>query len=345
MIRLLLFLAVMLGFRIGATDVKGAYMKSGPTTRDLYVRPPKELISLFPELINIIWKLLRLPYGVCEAGRQWAKRIEEWLLSICGFERVQGASQLYILRNEDGTIIMLLAKVTDDMLMAGSPTTMNEFISKLEQEFTLSKAIVNGPVIYNGCRITQDDDGTIQLSTEEYLTAISPINVNRGRRKEWNATATKREISEYRRLAGSLCWLGKAVLPQAALAGSILQQKIDSLKVSNLINANTVLKEVKDMKPTLRFNHNSTSEKCRILTFSDASFNISSKQVYGQTGIITGIAANGEHDIPNFYPIDWISAKQRRVTHSSYGAEILACEEGDDRGYNLKTTLQSIGKE
>lgn len=68
-IRILLFLAVMLGFPIGAADVKGAYLKSAPITRDLYVRPPKELISLFPELLNMLWKLLRLPYGVCEAGR------------------------------------------------------------------------------------------------------------------------------------------------------------------------------------------------------------------------------------------------------------------------------------
>lgn len=100
-----------------------------------------------------------------------------------------------------------------------------------------------------------------------------------------------------------------------------------------------------DLKATIRFNNVTASEKRRILTFSDASFNISSKQVYGQTGVIKGIAVNNEHGFPNFYPIDWASAKQRRVTHSSYGAEILACAEGDDRGYNLKSILESVGKE
>lgn len=100
---------------------------------------------------------------------------------------------------------MLLAKVTDDMLMAGSVATMREFVRNLENEFTLSKAIVDGPVIYNSYWITQDEDGTIHLSMEEYLTSISPIVLTRGRRKEWNSTAKKNEITEYRKLAGSLC--------------------------------------------------------------------------------------------------------------------------------------------
>lgn len=101
---------------------------------------------------------------MCEAGRQWAKRIEEWLLTVYKFERVNGASQLYILRDADGVIFMLLAKVTDDMLMEGSPSTMSDFVRKLEQEFAISKAIVDGPVIYNGSWITQNEDDTIDLA-------------------------------------------------------------------------------------------------------------------------------------------------------------------------------------
>lgn len=44
-----------------------------------------------------------------------------------------------------------------------------------------------------------------------------------------------------------------------------------------------------------------------------------------------------------FDPIDWSSQKRRRVTNSSYSAEILAAVDGDDRGYNLKLIKTSIG--
>lgn len=57
------------------------------------------------------------------------------------------------------------------------------------------------------------------------------------------------------------------------------------------------------------------------------------------------IVVHSENGASNLYPIYWLNAKQRRVTHSLYGAEVIACAEGDDRGYNLKTTLESIGSE
>lgn len=39
---------------------------------------------------------------------------------------------------------------------------------------------------------------------------------------------------------------------------------------------------------------------------------------------------------------DWSSTKQGRVCYSPYGAEILACTDADDRGFYLKTPIQSI---
>jgi len=43
-----------------------------------------------------------------------------------------------------------------------------------------------------------------------------------------------------------------------------------------------------------------------------------------------------------YHVIDWSSHKQRRVSHSSYGAEILACADSDDRGYHLRSSLRSF---
>lgn len=42
------------------------------------------------------------------------------------------------------------------------------------------------------------------------------------------------------------------------------------------------------------------------------------------------------------YLIDWASTNQRRVSHSSYGAEILACSDADDRGFYLKQSFTEI---
>lgn len=80
-----------------------------------------------------------------------------------------------------------------------------------------------------------------------------------------------------------------------------------------------------------------------ICIFSCASFNISSSQSYGHISIVAGIVFGtnwGKDSI--FHPADWKSSKQRRVFHSSYGSEILACSDADDRRYYVKQAIQNI---
>jgi len=72
-VRLLLSLVTFLGFRIGTADIKSAYLQSGPIQRDIYVRPPRDWTSIR----GILWKLLKLLYGIADAGRQWQRVVEE----------------------------------------------------------------------------------------------------------------------------------------------------------------------------------------------------------------------------------------------------------------------------
>ena len=84
----------------------------------------------------------------------------------------------------------------------------------------------------------------------------------------------------------------------------------------------------------------------RIVTFSDAAFNICSSTSYGQSGFVSGILYRTRSgDERTFHALDWGSTKQRRVTHSSYGAEIVACCDADDHGLNLKHALRSVFSE
>lgn len=79
-------------------------MQSGPVTRKIYVtyiltvRRPGE-----PEGCTgaYIWELVKLPYGVTEAGRQWAMVMETWLTIEMEMESVEGVSQLFIKGRSD----------------------------------------------------------------------------------------------------------------------------------------------------------------------------------------------------------------------------------------------------
>lgn len=56
-VRLLQSLATFLSFKIGTTNIKGAFLQSGPITRQIYVRPPREWTGQR----GVLWKLLKLP--------------------------------------------------------------------------------------------------------------------------------------------------------------------------------------------------------------------------------------------------------------------------------------------
>ena len=80
------------------------------------------------------------------------------------------------------------------------------------------------------------------------MHAMSQIQLDKPRLKMSQARATPKEIAMFRAVAGELVWLGGGALPQAAYVGSYMQQCVTYLKIEHIIQANGMLKELKDLK-------------------------------------------------------------------------------------------------
>lgn len=342
MIRLLLSIVTFLGFRLGFADIKGAYLQSGPIQRQIFVRPPKEWQGARGMLWKVLWRLTKLPYGIVEAGRQWQKTIERWMLSEGGLESVFGLSQLFAQRDDNGKITLLVAKVTDDFLICGLTTDISRFIDKMKEKFDVGKAVIDNSFLFDGCEISQDEPGNIRMTMKRYVERLKPISLSRQRRRQLHEFATETEKKQYRSLAGTLLYLGNGVLPQASYVTSVLQQQISALKVRNLVDANEMVGEILQLEPTITFLQPHSVKEATISSFSDASH--PRDRDYGQSGILCGlrIQETNSHQPDIFHMVDWSSHKQKRVSYSSYGAEILACAAADDRGYNLKAALNAL---
>lgn len=85
------------------------------------------------------------------------------------------------------------------------------------------------------------------------------------------------------------------------------------------------------LKPQLTFKKPTGKLDVGVCTFSDAIFNQTRANDYGKSGVISGIGIQTSELTRMFHPIDWTTQKQRRVCHSSYGAEIIAVAEGGNR--------------
>lgn len=335
-IRMLISIGTCLGLTFGSADITGAYMQSGPITREVYVRPPREC----KRKRGVVWRLKKLPYGLADAGRQWSTKIEGWMQVESKLERVFGVPQLFM--KKSGTRIdILVAKVTDDFLVAGKKDRVESYMNELKKGFDVGKVQIGENFKFNGCEIRTTPEYT-ELSMIEYTERIQAITISRSRKHESDSQATAVEEKAYRALAGTLMFLGNGVLPQAALVTSKMQQRLGNLKVSDILDANRMTNEILRLTPTIRYAKPNSVCEVKLISLSDASHG-ANHEIYGQTGFLCGMMAedfgNNEHV---FHPLIWGSHKQRRVSYSSFGSEIIAAADADDHGYDLKLSYDSI---
>lgn len=166
-------------------------MQSGPAKRDIFERPPKEFRSR-----GKMWKLLRLPYGIVESGRQWLCTIEDWMLNTHNMERVHGIDQLFILRRHDKSVVLLAAKVVDDLFLSGTYKEIKMLYGNIGRSFKLGFASVRDNFKFLGCYFsksrTGSDISSVSMNMDSYLRILSYIQLSKVRR------ASSHLLSDYR---------------------------------------------------------------------------------------------------------------------------------------------------
>lgn len=134
-------------------------------------------------------------------------------------------------------------------------------------------------------------------------------------------------------------YAGNAVIPQAVLVTSLMQQKLGCLTVAYVREANKMLKELLTLHHArIRYMTPMGMEDAHVLTLSDAAHRGKGCE-NGQTGGLSGILDKRKNGTKVYHLLDWTSHKQRRISYSSFGAEIVACADNDDRGYDIKEPL------
>lgn len=106
-------LAAILNHNLATAEFTGSYIRSGPIRREVNVRPPRN----FDLNWGIVWKLFNIPYGMADAGRQRLLRVEYWMLRTAGMSSGEGDDQVFV---NGGEIELIVAKVIDDLLIAGN---------------------------------------------------------------------------------------------------------------------------------------------------------------------------------------------------------------------------------
>lgn len=68
---------------------------------------------------GVLWKLIRLPYGIVEKERQWLYFVKLWITKSNRMEHVTYVNHLFIKRSQESSIFLIVAKVVDNFLISG----------------------------------------------------------------------------------------------------------------------------------------------------------------------------------------------------------------------------------
>ena len=130
-LRLLIALNVQNHWELSAVDIKTAFLRGRPVTRDVYVIPPKEAN------MSCIWKLKKCIYGLVDGSRNWYDSLKLFLLSIGWSTSKSDPSMFYYTENE--IVSDFIAIHVDDILWSGSNNYEHKIITKLRNCFIIGK--------------------------------------------------------------------------------------------------------------------------------------------------------------------------------------------------------------
>lgn len=143
-------------------------------------------------------------------------------------------------------------------------------------------------------------------------------------------------------------YLGTSVLSKAYLVTYVMQKRIYQLKVIRVQEENYssriyMLKCILMIKPILNFPQiEGDITSALLVSFSDTEHG-GKYSDYGKTGGVTGIhVVQSGKDEEKFYGVNWTSRKQRRISHSSFGTEIIAAADANERGFDLRQNIYEI---
>eukprot|EP00435_Cladocopium_sp_Y103_P017306 s4178_g4.t1 len=320
---LLLQLCASRQWLIQSFDIKTAFLRgSRRDNRTLGLEPPQELREKLHLRENEICELLKSAYGLVNAPYLWYQELKENLLAL-GFKMSPLDPCVFTLSDSSGYVHGAIGMHVDDGLCAGDQT-FQAALQKLESKFPFGSKRCRD-FTFTGIHIRQDDNYDIHLDQASYVQNISPIQIDRHRRKNEQEMVNESERQGLRGLIGSLQYAATNTRPDIAARLSLLQSKINCAKICDLLEANRLLGDAKKHASVTVTISSIPEDEIRMIAYSDASFATRDRQQSQKGHLI--LAAHQDvfqQKIALASPISWSSKKIERVVASTLAAETYA---------------------
>ena len=316
-------------------DIKTAFLQGEEIQRELYITPPKEA-GLDK---NDIWRLVKPPYGLVDAPRNWYKKLQTVIVKLGGQQSIVDPSFFFWLKSDK--LVGMMACHVDDLCYAGVESWKNKILSDMAKEIKIGET-QEGKFRYIGINISfyptspESREFDITMDQNDYADSIDPAEIPTG--ADLDSPVNAHQLTELRRLVGSLQWLAGQTCPDLAFQVSALASMVSVATVRQLKVANKLLQRAKDVELSLTFQ--CITKPVHLRVYADASFG-NMRDGATQGGQITVMEADDPND-ERVNIIDWTSTKIKRVVRSTFSGETLAMVAAMDRGIILRHMLQQL---
>ena len=248
-------------WEICSLDIKAAFL-NGKLDRDVFMKPPKEA-----NVPGKLWKLERCVYGLNDASRNWYFRLKDELESFgCKCSKLDPGLFIYHSNSELCGIMMIHV---DDILWAGVDKFEADVIDKVRATFNISSECKSA-FRYLGLEVTHTVNG-IYLSQRKYVSELQEVPIENHRKQCVNSPLTEKEKTQLRSISGKLNWLSTETRPDLAYKVSQLASNMKNPTIKSLINANTIIKYVKQRNVDMFFPSLEETD-LKVRCFADASY-------------------------------------------------------------------------
>ena len=343
-IRTLLAAAVNDEMHIHQMDVISAYVQ-GELHDEIYMEQPEMFVDLRNE--DKVCKLLRPLHGLKQSGREWYRKLDDFILTIGG-KRTPADPCVYVIGEGEDRVILVI--YVDDLIFASKNIKQIQSVKSLiSSTFKMTDL---GP-ISSILGINVEREGPtekIRLSQKKYIndlleefnmikakTVSTPIEPNIKISKNMcPVTIDERKEMEncpYRELIGSLIYLANATRPDIAFAASTLSRFCSNPGREHWLFAKRILRYLK-MTSDYGITYVKSDEKLKAFSDSDWAGDIDDRR--SCLGNVLTLASA---------PISLKSKKQKSVTLSTMEAEYAALSEVSREIVYIKRLLMHMGFE
>jgi hypothetical protein len=284
--------------------------------------------------------MLKPGFGTVDAPWAWALELSDSLKEH-GLAPTQADPRLYV-KHVGGQLVLLVSTHVDDLKGCGVDKHVSALIEFLESKY--GKLVTHYPP-FEHCGVmhsVDDKTGDITMSQDHYILQLRPIADASVSAMKSDAPVGQELISAYMSLLGGVAWLAQTRADILCFVG-YLQRHAKAPNASHVLELNKLLKYLKRTKASVRYTK--PSGKMVVACISDSAFQTKEPDCLALRGGIIALLETGDDQREPggaLHVLEFFSRKQKRVTRSTFGAELHSLSECSEMGMLIAGCVHEV---